>query len=42
MNMYYYRKDFATYLRNKGIEPEIKHGIDVLFGQETLFNGAFT
>ena len=23
MNMYYCRKVFATYLRNKGIEPEI-------------------
>lgn len=30
MNMYYGRKVFATYLRNKGIEPEI---IDLLQGR---------
>jgi hypothetical protein len=30
MNMYYCRKVFATYLRNKGIEPEI---IDLLQGR---------
>ena len=30
MNMYYCRKIFATYLRNKGIEPEI---IDLLQGR---------
>ena len=30
MNMYFYRKVFATYLRNKGIEPEI---IDLLQGR---------
>ena len=32
MNMYYCRKVFATYLRNKGIEPEI---IDLLQGRIT-------
>ena len=30
MNMYYCRKIFATYLRNKGIEPEL---IDLLQGR---------
>jgi intergrase/recombinase len=30
MSMYYCRKVFATYLRNKGIEPEI---IDLLQGR---------
>jgi intergrase/recombinase len=30
MNMYYCRKVFATFLRNKGIEPEI---IDLLQGR---------
>jgi len=32
MNMYYCRRVFATYLRNKGIEPEI---IDLLQGRIT-------
>jgi intergrase/recombinase len=30
MNMYYCRKVFATYVRNKGVEPEI---IDLLQGR---------
>lgn len=34
MNLYYCRKVFATYLRNKGIEPEI---IDPLQGHNPQF-----